>query len=152
MVFKPSNPKDALGIRKVPFSTVPAQVVAEVGLSFLEGALKYGRHNYRSIGVRASVYYDACRRHIDEWWEGGDIDKDSGLSNITKAIACLFVLRDAEINRLLNDDRPPALADGWIQEYNTQVENLLKKYEGVDIAHVYTEIDNSSGLRRHDHI
>lgn len=56
---KPSNPKDTVGIRKAPMSTVSAAVMAEVGVAMLEGAAKYGRHNYRAVGVRASVYYDA---------------------------------------------------------------------------------------------
>lgn len=38
---KDSNPKDAVGIKRVPFSTVPMVPVAEVGLAMLEGALKY---------------------------------------------------------------------------------------------------------------
>ena len=43
---KPGNPKDALGILKVPASTLSAPVTAEVGVAMFEGALKYGRHNY----------------------------------------------------------------------------------------------------------
>ena len=66
MDTKPTNPKDAIGIKKVPFSTVPARVIAEIGLAMLEGAAKYGRHNYRVSGVRASVYYDAAMRHINK--------------------------------------------------------------------------------------
>ena len=75
---KPSNPKDALGILKVPASTISAPVMSEVGVAMLEGALKYGRHNYRAIGVRASVYYDATvARHMALWWEGEDEDPDT---------------------------------------------------------------------------
>src|SRR5258705_4867467 len=106
---KDSNPKDAIGTRKVPFSTIPAQPLAELGLAMLEGALKYRRHNYRIAGVRASVYYDAMMRHITAWWEGEDIDPKSGLPHVIKAMACLVVLRDAAINNKLNDDRPPAI-------------------------------------------
>src|ERR1700761_3416714 len=85
--IKRSNPKDAVGTGKVPVSTVSAPVIAEVGLAMLEGARKYGRHNYRAIGVRASVYYDAAQRHLMAWWEGQDIDPASGLSHVSKAIA-----------------------------------------------------------------
>jgi hypothetical protein len=104
---KPSNPKDAVGVRKAPMSTVSCAVLAEVGVAMLEGAAKYGRHNYRAIGVSASVYYDATMRHLMGWWEGEDIDPDSGLSHVTKAIASLVVLRDAMIQAKFNDDRPP---------------------------------------------
>jgi hypothetical protein len=104
---KPTNPKDAVGVRKAPMSTVPATVLAELGVAMLEGATKYGRHNFRAIGVRGSVYYDGTMRHLMAWWEGEDIDPDSGLSHVTKAIASLTVLRDAMIQGKFTDDRPP---------------------------------------------
>lgn len=125
---KPTNPKDALGIGKVPSSVIPQPVLAEVGVGMLEGALKYGRHNYRAIGVRGSVYYDATRRHLDLWWEGEDEDPDSGLSHITKAITSLVVLRDAMLRENWNDDRPPATKSGWMNALNEKVKALLAKY------------------------
>lgn len=103
---KPSNPKDAIGIRKAPMSTVPANVLAEIGVAMLEGTAKYGRHNYRAVGVRASVYYDALMRHMMSWWEGEGTDPDSGVSHITKALACLVVLRDSMFQGNWEDDRP----------------------------------------------
>ena len=51
---KPTNPKDAVGIKKTPFSVLPTPVLVEAALGMAEGALKYGRHNYRAIGVRTS--------------------------------------------------------------------------------------------------
>lgn len=104
---KPSNPKDAIGVKKAKFSVIPAGVLFDVGLAMLEGACKYGRHNYRGAGVRASVYYDAAMGHMADWWEGQNLDPDSGLSHVTKAIASLVVLRDAMFQDMLTDDRPP---------------------------------------------
>ncbi len=127
-VGKATNPKDAVGVWKVPFSTVPAPVIAEIGLAMLEGARKYGRHNYRSIGVRASVYYDAAMRHLTAWWEGEDTDPDSGLSHVTKALATLTVLRDAMIMQKLEDDRPPVAPSGWVAAMNVAAGKLIDKY------------------------
>lgn len=127
-VMKPSNPKDALGIRKVPMSTVPSGVVMEIGLGMLEGACKYGRHNYRAIGVRGSVYYDAAMRHLTAWWEGEDLDPDSGLSHITKAMASLAVLRDSMMVGNWCDDRPPQLPKGWQKKLNIGAEAILSQY------------------------
>jgi hypothetical protein len=105
---KPSNPKDAIGIRKLAFSVLPWRVLCGVALAMLEGACKYGRHNYRVVGVRASVYFDAVvARHLTDWWEGVDIDPDSGLHHIDKAIAGLVVLRDSMLQGNFVDDRPP---------------------------------------------
>jgi len=125
---KESNPKDSVGIKKVPFSTVSAPVIAEIGLAMLEGSRKYRRHNYRAIGVRASVYIDALMRHVTAWWEGESIDKDSGLSHLVKAAACLVVLRDAMILDKMVDDRPPKHKDGWINELNQKAKEIIEKY------------------------
>jgi hypothetical protein len=104
---KDTNPKDAVGSTKPPVSNVPLSVISEVGMALAEGQYKYGGYNWRVIGVRASVYWDATFRHIKAWWEGEDVDPDSQLSHITKAISALVVLRDAMIQDNWNDDRPP---------------------------------------------
>jgi hypothetical protein len=104
---KDTNPKDAVGSTKPPVANVPLSVISEVGMALAEGQYKYGGYNWRVIGVRASVYWDATFRHIKAWWEGEDTDPDSQLSHITKAISALVVLRDAMIQDNWNDDRPP---------------------------------------------
>lgn len=139
---KNTNPKDAVGTKKVPFSVLPCKVIAEVGLALLEGARKYGRHNYRVAGVRASVYIDALMRHLCSWWEGEDIDPDSGLSHITKAIACLFVLRDSMNIGNWNDDRPPKIKSGWVQELNKKAGEIIEKYPNA--LEPYTELNHQS--------
>ena len=126
--IKETNPKDSVGVKKVPMSTVSARVIMEIGLGMLEGDRKYGRHNYRVAGVRGSVYYDACCRHIMAWWEGEDIDPESGLSHITKALSSLVVLRDAMLNNKFYDDRPPKLEDGWVKHLNEKAKEIIEKY------------------------
>lgn len=129
LTHKDTNPKDAVGIAKVPQSVVSRAVLGELGLAMFEGARKYGRHNYRVAGVRASVYFDAVNRHMDAWWEGEDLDPDSGLSHITKGIATLVVLRDAMLNDKFTDDRPPPMKDkGWMQKLNELAKKLIEKY------------------------
>lgn len=131
---KDTNPKDAVGIRKAPLSTVSAGVMLELGTAMMEGAVKYGRHNYRVAGVRGSVYYDAAMRHLMAWWEGEDIDPDSGLSHIAKGIATLVVLRDAMMNDMWTDDRPPRMPDGWLTELNARAGDILDKHPEVKDA------------------
>lgn len=109
------NPKDRCGAKKPPLSCVPAQVLMELGLAMYEGAHKYGRYNFRETEVRASIYYDAAMRHLMAWWEGEDLDEDSGLPHVVKAITSLVVLRDAEMNGRLIDDRPPSALPGWMR-------------------------------------
>ncbi|TIX42753.1 MAG: hypothetical protein E5V40_05820 [Mesorhizobium sp.] len=145
---KNSNPKDSIGARKWrQYATVPSTVAVEIGVAMLEGAAKYGRHNYRVAGVRASVYVDAAKGHIDSWWEGEDYDPDvpgQKLSHITKAIASLVVLRDAMIQDMLNDDRPPkANLDRVRNDMQVTVEAILDKYTEPKAA--FTELNKNDG-------
>lgn len=122
------NPKDAVGSLKASMSAVPVVVLAELGVAMMEGARKYGRHNYRAADIRASVYFDAVMRHMMAWFEGEDIDPDSGLSHVTKAIASLVVLRDGQVNSNIIDDRPPPVKEGWMTELNKKASALAEKY------------------------
>jgi hypothetical protein len=73
-----------------------------------------------------------------EWWEGTDIDKDSGLNHITKALACLSVLRDSMIVGNWKDDRPPKHKDGWVADYNKKAKEIIEKYP--ECLDPYTEL------------
>lgn len=126
---KESNPKDAIGSTKIGLSNIPWGPVFEAALGMTEGSLKYRRHNYRAIGVRASIYFDALQRHMISWWEGEDIDPKSGIHHIGKAISTLLVLRDAMMQEKFYDDRPPKTKDGtskWIDDFNEKVAELMR--------------------------
>lgn len=141
MDTKISNPKDSVGVRKVPLHVLSMPVLMEMALGMHEGARKYGSHNFRVAGVRASVYYDAAMRHLGAYWEGQDIDPDSGLSHITKALSCLHVLRDAMMNDMCTDDRPPKFKNQeWVKDFNDAAGRIIDKYpEGKE---PYIELDN----------
>jgi hypothetical protein len=124
---KDTNPKDAIGCTKPPIANVPLSVISEVGMALAEGQYKYGGYNWRVIGVRASVYWDATFRHMKAWWEGEDTDPDSQLNHVTKAISALTVLRDAMIQENWTDDRPPRskqTAKAVSDQYKQMLERL----------------------------
>lgn len=147
---KATNPKDMVGVRKTPMSCLPWRVLWRVGLAMMEGALKYGRHNYRAAGVRASVYFDAVvSRHIGPWWEGEDLDPDTaeldaagnpipgtGVHHIDKAIAALMVMRDSMLAGNFEDDRPPpGIQKGDLDKLNAQAGALLDRYGNRNPKH-----------------
>jgi len=136
---KETNPKDSVGIKKVPVSTLPWGPILEAGLAMMEGARKYGRHNYRVAGVRASVYFDAVvGRHLVPWYEGTDIDPDSGLNHVTKAIAGLLVLRDSMLSGNWIDDRPPRnLVD--LKALNEKAAEIVERYPDAKPAFTQKE-------------
>lgn len=139
---KLSNPKEAMGSNKISFSVLPANVLGECALALTEGAMKYGRHNYRGVGVRASTYYDAALRHLMAWWEGEDIDPESGLSHVTKAISGLMVVRDCMMADRLNDDRPPKSSENWMADLNKQVPIIRELYKDKNPKHYYAKENN----------
>lgn len=102
---KLSNPKDIIGSDKMPFHLWPETATLYGVLGLLDGALKYGRSNWRAVGVRASIYYDACRRHLEAWFEGEWTAPDSKIPHLAHALACLAIIVDAHAKGYLHDDR-----------------------------------------------
>ena len=99
------NPKDLLAGSKVPLHLWPPSATAMGAVGLLEGALKYGRNNFREKPVHASVYVGALLRHVLDWYEGNDLTQDSGNMHIGLALANLAILCEALMLGNLIDDR-----------------------------------------------
>ena len=129
MAEKDTNPKDALGVKKVPTHCLPSGPMLELALAMMEGGRKYGSHNYRVLGAKASTYFDAVKRHITCWWEGEDIDSESGIHHLMKAAACLVVMRDSQMMENDIDDRPVQYPGGFdITKFNKKACAIIEKY------------------------
>lgn len=100
-----TNPKDRLGIKKVPLSLVPMAGLIYEALAFAEGAAKYGEFNWRNKAVRRRVYLEAILRHALAALAGEDLDPDSGLPHEAKIRACCGIILDARECGNLIDDR-----------------------------------------------
>lgn len=98
------NPKDVIGSDKLPLHLWPTTATAMGCVALLNGALKYGRSNWRAVGVRASIYVDACQRHLAAWFEGEEADEE-GVPHLSAALACLAILVDCQAAGKLKDDR-----------------------------------------------
>jgi hypothetical protein len=104
---KPSNPKDLVGSKKLDLGNVPDSAMIALAQAFFEGAVKYGRYNWRIAGVSASTYHAALKRHVSKWWNGQNKDPETRVHHLANAMACLAILFDAELYNMLTDDRPP---------------------------------------------
>ena len=102
---KPTNPKDAIGSDKVPLHLWPESATVLGAMWLLDGALKYGRSNLRAVGIRASIYIDALRRHTNAFFEGEDIDPDSGLPHTAHMLATIAIIVDAMAEGRFRDER-----------------------------------------------
>lgn len=131
----PDNPKDLVGQTKLDLSVIPETLLIEVGLAFYEGALKYGRFNWRMRPVKASIYLSACDRHTMKYKSGEERDKLTGTHHLAYAICCLAILFDAIKYGTMIDDRAPrgrlnhdisAELDNEVMKRISQLKDLFK--------------------------
>jgi len=134
--LKATNPKGIVGSDKLPLHLWPETATAMGCLGMLDGCLKYGRSNFRPAGVKASTYYDACRRHINKWFEGEEFDPDSGLPHLSHALACLAIIVDAQAAGVLNDDRQyPGGYAKLVDELTPHVKRLKEMHKDKHPKH-----------------
>lgn len=144
--LKSTNPKDLIGSDKIPLHLFPETATVYGAMALLDGALKYGRANWRAAGVRASIYIDAAKRHLSKWFEGQDIDEDSGLPHLAHALACIVILIDAYEAKKLKDDR--MYKGGYIEllkRMTPEVKRLKEKYKDKNPKHWTIEDNNKEG-------
>jgi hypothetical protein len=139
--LKDTNPKDAVGSDKLPLHLWPETATVMGSLGLLDGMLKYGRSNWRVAGVRATIYIDAVKRHINAYAEGENTDPDSGLPHLSHALACLAILVDAQAAGKLTDDRSyPGGYRELVEELTPHVSRLKEKHKDKSPKH-YTIAD-----------
>lgn len=135
---KPSNPKDAIGVSKLPMHLVPGSAKAYLTLAFFEGALKYGKYNWRIAGVRTSIYLDALERHLEKFKNGENVDEKTKVPHLASIMACCSIILDANLVGKLNDDRPPkAPVSKLIDEMAENLEHLQELFK-KESPHQYT--------------
>lgn len=101
-----TNPKDAVGRRKVPLGLLPAAGKIHGALAAADGARKYGPYNWREHEVLLTIYLDAIERHVEALRDGQNLAPDSHVHHLGHVIACASIVLDAlELGKLI-DDRP----------------------------------------------
>lgn len=129
------NPKDIVGSGKLPLHLWPTTATATGCIAMLNGALKYGRANWRKTPVKASIYFDACHRHLAAWFEGRD-DDEEGVPHLSSALACLAIIVDAQAAGTLIDDRQVQGGHAKLVESLTpHVRRLRQRHAGRNPKH-----------------
>lgn len=139
---KLTNPKDAIGSSKIPLHLWPSTATVLGSMALLEGALKYGRSNWRVAGVRATIYISALLRHTARLASGEWLDPDSGLPHVAHILACAAIIGDAKAAGKLNEDWEVkgGLVD-LINEMTPHVDRLKELHKDKSPYH-YTCADN----------
>lgn len=143
---KDINPKDLIGVTKVPVHLVsPIAMVQESIANFL-GATKYGAWNWRGKDTKASVYYAAMMRHMLLWYSGEDMDADN-TPHLANARCCLAILMEGLVIGNMTDDRPPAVdLKAVMKEIEAMMPIIAKKYGHMNPKH-WTIADK---VRKHE--
>lgn len=137
------NPKDAIGSNKIPVHMFSNAAVYMGSLGKLDGALKYGRNNYRAAAIRYTIYLDAIKRHCDALLECENNDPDSGLHHLCHILATADVLADSYAHGTLIDDRNYCKKPFWrefVNNMTTHVVRLKEKHKDKNPRH-YTIVD-----------
>jgi hypothetical protein len=116
-----SNPKSALGIKKIPLHLVSPISIVHEAMAMAEGGMKYGPYNYRQDSVAATVYVAAALRHIFDWSMGEENAKDSSIHHLGHAKACCGIILDAQACGSLIDDRYKTEAYAQLVEMYTKM-------------------------------
>lgn len=122
----PANPKDKLGLKKVPLRFVsPISIVQQSVAMNLGGMVKgYGPYNWRETAVNYSVYLEAALRHLLLLMDGEDNDDESKGPHESSIAACMSILMDAKATGKLIDDR---YKSGQVKRIMKEVEETLKR-------------------------
>ena len=103
----PLDPKCDAGAKKTPLHLLSPHACAETAHVLALGAEKYREWNWRSNRIKCSTYVGAIKRHLDAWWDGDEIDPESGRSHMAHILASAMIVLDAQNTGTLENDRPP---------------------------------------------
>ena len=130
---KETNPKTAIGDKKVPLVLCSPIAAAHWALGQFAGLCKYQAWNWRIAGVRSSTYISAIKRHLDGYTSGEELDPVDGSHHLGNIMACCAILLDAQAAGKLNDDRPPSVECRSTYEFvEKQMAVLREKYKHIE--------------------
>lgn len=93
----------AKGSKDERFDLIPYEAVAEIARVYGMGAKKYDPHNWRK-GYDWGLSYAALMRHVTAFWNGEDLDPESGLPHMAHAgWHCLTLLTFMKDHEALDD-------------------------------------------------
>lgn len=102
-----TNPKTGgqKGRKLARFDLIPPVALWALAEHFGKGSSKYSERNWER-GTDWSLNFAAAQRHMWQWWDGEDIDEDTGSSHLICAMwhmAALFTFLQTHPDL---DDRP----------------------------------------------
>ena len=77
---------------KLRYDLVPVKALKAIVQVLGCGAAKYGDNNWVTVPTPRRRYYAACQRHLQDWWDGEELDKETGVTSLAHAGCCILFL------------------------------------------------------------
>jgi hypothetical protein len=79
---------------KAPIALIPPEALTEIANVFAFGAEKYAINDWRrdANNTNWSRTYSSIQRHLMLFWQGEDIDPESGMSHVAHAATQIMIL------------------------------------------------------------
>lgn len=90
---------------KVRTDLLPTNPLMDIAKVLTFGARKYNDRNWEK-GIAWNRVYGALQRHLFAWWNGQDLDPETGLSHLAHAGCCIVFLLEFEKTHRELDNRP----------------------------------------------
>lgn len=97
---------------KLKYSIFPDSVLRDIIKIMMFGAKKYGMDNWK-LCEDNTRYYDALRRHLDDWRNEDYYDKESGEPHLAHALCNLVFLHYLEEQKRKSHDIKPNKASSY---------------------------------------
>lgn len=125
------------GVKPAQFNLLPWGALTEVAEHYAKGAEKYAKHNMRK-GYEWSKSFDAAIRHLTQFWQGEDIDEETGSKHLAAVVFHALTMMEFMETHPEHDDRyTPERA-----EHERAIDSLYRK----------SVVDESIPLVRNDSI
>lgn len=98
---------------------LPVRPLLKIAKVLTFGAKKYTDRNWEE-GFKYGRVYGAALRHLFAWWQGENIDTETGLSHLAHAACCILFLLEFEESGAGIDDRPSAVGAARVGELAAQ--------------------------------
>lgn len=73
---------------------------------------------------------------MQAWFEGENLDPDSGLPHLAHVLACVAILVEAQAKGNLTDDRAyPTPYRQWVEGLTPHVQALRERHKDRDVKH-----------------
>jgi hypothetical protein len=90
---------------------IPGDALIEIAKVLSYGAAKYSDRNWEK-GMDYHKLYAPIQRHLWKWWQGEELDEESGLHHLAHAACDILMLQATALRSIGTDDRPNTRPSG----------------------------------------